>query len=191
MNSPMLQFFHGWRRKAGGAALVMACVLMGMWIRSLAFGDLFSFGQSGRGYHFPASFQGGLKWITSNDPLHSLNPPRYVFSATERYASDETLMPVFGGDSTDWRWHRHGVGFHFGTGTVSGFQVTVGVIPYWFVTIPLTLLSAYLLLVPSRKYPPTASPSHPRILSRLEEKSRLRHADDGVSTDGNVVPQLP
>ncbi len=30
----MLQFFHGWRRKAGIVTLVMACGLMGMWVRS-------------------------------------------------------------------------------------------------------------------------------------------------------------
>ena len=30
----MQEFFKGWRRKAGCVALVMACVAMGMWLRS-------------------------------------------------------------------------------------------------------------------------------------------------------------
>jgi hypothetical protein len=33
-------------------------------------------------------------------------------------------------------------------------------LPYWSFTIPLTLLSAYLLLIPSRKRPPTTSQPH-------------------------------
>jgi hypothetical protein len=30
----MKEFFHGWRRKAGAAGLVMACVLTILWVRS-------------------------------------------------------------------------------------------------------------------------------------------------------------
>lgn len=33
-------------------------------------------------------------------------------------------------------------------------------LPYWAVTIPITLVAAYLLLVPARKRLPTASQSH-------------------------------
>ncbi len=29
----MREFFHGWRRKAGCVTLVMACVIMGVWVR--------------------------------------------------------------------------------------------------------------------------------------------------------------
>lgn len=41
----MKEFFHSWQRKAGCITLVMACVLMGMWIRSdIVFDQVVLFG---------------------------------------------------------------------------------------------------------------------------------------------------
>jgi hypothetical protein len=39
-------------------------------------------------------------------------------------------------------------------------HTTIVVVPYWLVAVPLTLLSAYLILVPARKQPAIASPPH-------------------------------
>lgn len=161
----MRTFFHGGRRKLGCVALLLACVVAGMWFRSQIYGDFILLN---RGVHlndFLSSFQGSIKWIKSTAPaaeppneLQRVGPfisldvervvsPRYAFSMTERYKHmDETLMPVFGGSDIEWRWHWQGAGFHFGAGTVSGYQFEVALVPYWFATILLTLLSAYLLL---------------------------------------------
>jgi hypothetical protein len=40
----MYSFFHGWRRKAGCATLLIACGMMGMWMRSRLIGDRVDFG---------------------------------------------------------------------------------------------------------------------------------------------------
>lgn len=42
----------------------------------------------------------------------------------------------------------------------SVFEESQFTMPYWSLVVPLTLLSAYLLLVPSRKQQPTASQHH-------------------------------
>ena len=159
----MREFFHGWRRKVGCVTLLIACALAGMWMRSLVYSDSVLLNRGVLANDFASSFQGGIKWVRSLDPLiqspavPQIVAPRFQFSTTFRYDTDETLMPVFGGDVIEWRSHWQGAGFHFGTGRVSGYQFTVAVAPYWFVTMLLTLMSAYLLLIPSRKRPTTVS----------------------------------
>lgn len=136
-------------------------------MRSLVYGDFLLVNRGVGSNDFLCSFQGGIKWVRSIEPpapehhvdnsiFSPLDPqpvmsPRYAFSLTGRYETDETLMPVFGGNIIEWRSHWQGAGFHFGDGIVSGYQVTVSVIPYWFVTILLTLLSGYLILRKPRK----------------------------------------
>ncbi len=161
----MREFFRGWRRKVGCLTLVMACLVTGMWMRSLVYGDFVVVNRGVHSNDFLSSFQSGIKWIRSSEPplpeffgVNSIwleNPPvvspRYLFSTTDRFDTDETLMPVFGGSVIEWQSHWNGVGFHFGTGLVSRRQFTVLLIPYWFVTMLVTLLSAYLILWKPRK----------------------------------------
>ncbi len=164
----MLQVFHGWRRKVGCVTLVMACVLATMWGRSLVYSDSVTVNRGTTTCDFIASFQGELKWIRSIDfapaSQRLLNgiptqvPPRYSFSADIRYVdADETLMPIFGGSGIEWDGRLQFLGFQYGTGMVSGFRFQACLIPYWSVVLPLALLAAYLILVPSRKQPPTTS----------------------------------
>jgi hypothetical protein len=71
-------------------------------------------------------------------------------------ADDENLL-----DDPDVTWDWQSYGFRTGkSSNRDGSSSTIRIIPYWSIVIPLTLLSAYLLL---RK------PNHPE--SRAEQKA--------------------
>ena len=55
----MREFFNGWRRKAGCVTLVMACGLMGMWVRSCIVIDNVRIPFGNQRLEF-ATFRGGL-----------------------------------------------------------------------------------------------------------------------------------
>lgn len=125
----MREFFHGWRRKAGCIALLMASVLMACWIRSLRFTDSIAFPIQTRQY-IVSTYQGVVFWAGLEAGFvewsceFSKPPDEPLFAVR-----DDQLLPTF--ESTD------------------GMEVWT--VPYWSVTIPLTFLSAYLLLWKPRK----------------------------------------
>jgi hypothetical protein len=54
--------FHGWRRKAGCALLVMACAFMGMWLRSFVVqDDIWIVAEDGTRYGL-TSWEGGIEY---------------------------------------------------------------------------------------------------------------------------------
>ena len=57
----MREFFKGWRRKVGLAALVMACVVMGAWMRSQFTSDVFCW-SIGHESEVVISGNGALSW---------------------------------------------------------------------------------------------------------------------------------
>ncbi|MDB5345631.1 MAG: hypothetical protein JWP89_4008 [Schlesneria sp.] len=59
----MREFFRGWRRKTGCITLVMACVVTGLWVRTLFFSDQFCFAIGDR-LHYVNSGQSGLSWLS-------------------------------------------------------------------------------------------------------------------------------
>ena len=64
---------------------------------------------------------------------------------------DTELEPIFGGLPPKWRWHWHALGFRFGNCVVNGCEVATWQVPYWFVVLTLTAISAYLLLTKQSK----------------------------------------
>lgn len=127
----MKDFFHGWRRKVGIVTLVMACVVCGLWVRSFYIMDILAAGGSTR-QHVVESVNGriwwtayleGAEWEFSSTFVHRAFPPGYLETILPR----KMLAEVEGGQFGQW------------------------IIPYWSITIPLTLLSAYLILWKPRK----------------------------------------
>ena len=140
-------FFHGWRRKAGCFTLVLALVLMGGWMRSLVVWDMiFTYPTSEFELIFKSE-QGLLGWE------HSIDPDRIEL---RQWFSDEHErgFAIFAYlDNQDesrftWRW-RYG-GFSCGECSL-GIPFSFFVVPYWFLVLPMTLLSAYLILWKPRK----------------------------------------
>jgi hypothetical protein len=123
----MHTFFHGWRRKAGVATLGLACVVMGMWIRSRFIADSFAHSIAYVDY-YAASKEGRFSFAyldTGQDGLP--DGPTWVWIAAPIEPKNRGAMPVT---------------FVFDT---------VCVVPCWAIVIPLTLLAAYLILWKPRK----------------------------------------
>ncbi|MDB5343031.1 MAG: hypothetical protein JWP89_1408 [Schlesneria sp.] len=153
----MREFFHGWRRKAGCVALIMACVLMVGWFRSrlvqdeirisVCYANLFFnscnstltwWQLSGLDSASPQCF--ALQWLTHPE----IRGRMFSFSELVTLEEGSSLTPT----------HVYVPREEQGAALVNW------TVPYWSIVLPLTLLSAYLLLVPSRKRPPTESQPH-------------------------------
>ena len=141
----MREFFHGWRRKAGCVALAVACLIFGMWTRGYARCDSVD-------YHskYSASTvtlgQGGVswrRWTPSNSGHLSERSGQWdidSYDATPR--GDVGELSTHG--AVVWRWNWNGL--DFGESSHSSGWFLHYRIPYWCLVLPLTLLSAYLIL---------------------------------------------
>lgn len=105
----MLNYFRGWKRKAGLVTLVMASAIAVLWLRSYSVDDSYSFGELAL-----ISFEGSLCLAK--------------------------------------RVHRT-----VGLSAAADYD-PVWITPYWLIVIPLTLLSAHLLLSKCR-HPTKPEPS--------------------------------
>jgi len=133
----MLTFFHGWQRKMGAVTLLMACAFMVLWVRSRLVADFVKFSPVFEISHDLSSNDGEFQLTIWNKLPRK---PQWRTMRIER-APDE------GADAAS-RWPIE-------TGWI--LQVTadspqypkrgrVVIIQCWVIVIPLTLLSAYLLL---------------------------------------------
>ena len=164
----MIEFCKPWRRKIGVCTLIMACVFMGGWVRSQHFSD-------------------SLKCRIG--PQHQLfirsNNDSFALSLLKEYQPGQfTFVRIF--DSSPVQVDRSDaeyLGFNFcgfkfgvddGTATSAGFKISNPPTsyfisnpptsyfchaPYWSITIPLTLISCWLLLSKPRPNKPK-SPVH-------------------------------
>ncbi len=145
----MLEFFKGWRRKAGCIALVTACVFAIGWMRSQFIEDSFHvhdvfnecfFGSTKDGIYF--------NWLRfGTEDSGSLRPSETI----PFWLSVPRNAQRFGGVdelAIDWDWTW--LGFRY-LGATVGF---IAIVPYWSIVLPTTLLSAYLILWKPRKREP-------------------------------------
>ena len=144
----MREFFHGWRRKAGVISLVMACLLMAAWVRSLSIHDHFEL-PIGTSLHYLLSRPSGLAWGTET-AVPAINYDAKFLWIAEPMVSSVNTDPFAGMSKIHWR--RDVGGFHFFTQIdEESIIVQWSVVPYWSLTMPMTLLSAYLILWKPRK----------------------------------------
>ena len=116
----MKQFFHGWRRKAGGVTLVMALALTGLWIRTFVVADFIqlehlAFGTA-RGGIYWAYFQSKQNWDWETTPESTLHSSFGNMSLAEILRNELSS------------------------------EIRCGYALYWWFVLPLTLLSAYMIL---------------------------------------------
>jgi hypothetical protein len=173
----MGEFFWGWRRKVGLMTLLMACVFAAGWVRSFYVRDtIIIYGR------FPvlsvSSKDGQLSWekqlpFVLKGPF---NPVQDLNDGAQNYWEPWDIH---------WRWRREWYGFLFGSGVLSlsldkfppnerrwmseppqKRRVEVWMIPYWSIVIPLTLLSAFLLLSTPHQSTPkkTAEVNHEKVV---------------------------
>lgn len=156
----MLTFFHGWRRKTGAATLVLACVFTCGWVRSRNTRDYIRF-TTKKAMYSCGSQPDGLTWKQFETPDFNLwfaSPPN-----TSIYFQINLRKPkfdVFASDAPEPKF----LGFHASEIPNQGREgrLVIRVVPYWSIVIPLTVLSAYLLLSKPRPKPKqTVKPTQP------------------------------
>jgi hypothetical protein len=149
----MQRYIYSWRRKAGFITLVIACLVAGAWVRGLMIEDSFHHYNESSEWFF-GSTNGGLyvNWLhfdpessssLAKEPLKEC--PFWMSTARASYrftGADE--LPI------DWDWNWCGFKYF-------GYERDfTAIIPYWSVALPLTLLSACLILWKPRKRPSNA-----------------------------------
>jgi hypothetical protein len=162
----MRDFFKPWRRKAGVLTLGLACLAMVGWVRSQTNLDaLFRLNKTNT--HELSSYDGSIHWDRIW-PIVTPRPSRWVY----RHNGNITHVDnPWEGCKIHWKVE----GFGFALSAFSRQELVVGLapptefeqwsVPYWSIAIPLTLLSAWLLLSKSRQKPttepaPTTDPDH-------------------------------
>jgi hypothetical protein len=136
----MHTFFHGWRRKAGCVTLVMALAMMGAWFRSLILCDAIVVQSGTRWVDAIVSDAGHLMWadVCDDSPAPFIQWKQFPAA---KFRDQESI-----------EWHK--LGLSFAIGEFRSPKTAAGRIwsaPYCALVIPLTLLSAYLLLWKPRK----------------------------------------
>ena len=137
----MHEFVHGWRRKVGVVTLAMACLVTGMWCRSFSVQDVFGWGDSTPDLPIWFASNEGVLVAVAEIPIgwSHLRPSISIWE-TDETKPWEKLFP----SNITWSFQF----CRFGYGHAE-FQFLT--LPYWSITVPLTLLSASLILWKPRK----------------------------------------
>lgn len=151
----MLTFFHGWRRKMGAATLAMACLFAAGWIRSQFVWDSFvCLPASGKTLIEAESIDGRVSLLINAADRPSRSKSYYEWKKN----SPTTAAAPEDGFKCTRRFPRlqfAGCGYYLldsGSGVSAGWQSMVE-IELMSLMIPLTLLSAWLLLSKPKRKP--------------------------------------
>ncbi len=140
----LIRFSRGWRRKIGLSLLLMSCVFMGGWLRSIFVADSISWTSSSNACELFMSAEQNLTWQTTYD-IEGLLPT--MVPVWHSCALDFTIVDD-AADQPVWRWRF--LGFEAGEFTTQmtgdSSHGSFCSIPYWSVTVPFTLASVWLLL---------------------------------------------
>ncbi|MBS0203147.1 MAG: hypothetical protein JSS49_09635 [Planctomycetes bacterium] len=147
----MAELLYGWQRKAGCVTLVIAAGLLCGWLRSQSRVDRVTVSLQDI-EHTWFSDRDGIAWHKSVnlDPAH-----RYV-DARRKWISWTFGMPHTDAHNVE-KYRRKRFGFYGNSGVIHGFsgealiRVHMWGVSYMVVLVPLTVLSASLLLRKSRK----------------------------------------
>lgn len=147
----MGEVFKGWRRKVGCVTLVMALLTFCVW----GFGHSALVGYTiFTGEHRIEMFgssSNGFFWTVIDGPEESWATPGYVSTGWHfRYVPSYDCL-----DHIEIDWHWQCCGFHSANGKgIQDVPQTAFVVPHWSIILPMTLLSAFLLLTKPRKSAP-------------------------------------
>ena len=150
----MKEFFHGARTKMGLLTLVTACFFLVGWFRSQTRFEYIDVSIGNVSYGV-TSMHSGLDFsrTTELDPTTVLD---FIdFKSVELFIKPQDPLngtPWSSGFQFDWRWDW--AGFHIGEGHYASRRDQDIMVPYWSLVIPLTLISAWLLLSRPRKTNP-------------------------------------
>ncbi len=146
----MGEFFNGWRRKSGLVTLAMALLSTVAWMRSYVIRDKLEIVPHPHCLHAIVSGSGRLVWqrlVSTDMPFLHYDFP-FVLHSSDGPEGDDLAWY-----RREVEWRLEGSGFDFGavhsfTGNV---RAQFAKVPYWSLVLPLTLLSAWLILIKPRK----------------------------------------
>lgn len=152
----MREFLRGWRRKAGIASLIFALVFFGLYIRSFGKLRLIQI-PTGRFTSYWLSAWDSKLWWGSTLPHGEMSlPPDWnlIFDENVEVSLEYLITKEFEKESEiKWEWKALGFGVgHFERDPSMrqcGFRLSLWMLPCWAFVIPLTIISAYLM-IPSR-----------------------------------------
>jgi hypothetical protein len=135
------EFFRPWKRKIGVLTLVMACVFVALWLRSKVLEERVILNLNKTTHHEIISSAEGLilvfdlytvpeKNISRTDRMIALVSRRDQVTIAKNHGL--TLQNGFG-----WKLHSY---------PMQSLEMVMVVIPHWLIAIPLTMLSAWLVL---------------------------------------------
>ena len=140
----MGDFFKDRRRKTGLVTLAVACVLTVGWMRSYVIQDALLI-PAQDGFSGIESHGGSLTWFR-----WSASQPELSFE----WISQDAEFESDPWDQVDIAWRFELAGFRFGAATAKdspASRLVLWILPYWSLVLPLTLLSAWLILIKPRK----------------------------------------
>lgn len=153
----MQDFIRGWRRKLGLTTLVLAFAFLALWMRSYGKPKLFKIPTGPLTSHWLVSFGPDLWWARVVPLGKILEAPadsagemfdEYTESQIEYLIAKEWEKEP----EIEWKWKLLGFGVgHFQREPSQFFrlELTLWALPYWSLVIPLTLLSACLIIPPN------------------------------------------
>ena len=148
----MREFFHGWRRKVGVVTLVMACGVAGLWVRSQQMRDSLQVRVADNAAHLFISNESELVWQSMrHEATDEVQLRRFAISRT--LVSENRVYVANRRRGTETEDYSHSVSFRTITGSWTGNKIQLAAwrFPHWALVIPLTILSAYLILWKPRK----------------------------------------
>ena len=157
----MGKFFKTLRRKFGVLTLVIACLFMGGWVRGFFLEDVWQppTGKVNDKFHEDAvqhilrASHFGITWQRAEQMTEGKfgwQPGWGTCSVSVAAQIEEKIENrIVGGIKWRWRW----CGFDFYESEIGDHRYSRRRIPYWAIVVPLTLLSAWLLLSTPRQSP--------------------------------------
>lgn len=160
----MREFFHSWRRQVGCIALVIALVAMTGWIRSLTQFDLCNcpfgpnYAVAMTSWKSAIAIRAG--WAL-DDPWteyvwDTRDYDNWGYEDSPESSNYRFTQPIPDGSGCFVTWYLLGKEGGIGLSPLDQrpyCYMVFAIVPYWSVTFPLTLLSAYLILWNPRKKP--------------------------------------
>lgn len=154
-----------WGRRMGIVTLVLALLFVIGWIRSLVTRDVLHIRKLN-----PIIYMASVNGVMCLERSSQIIQKGQIAPASTQVANDESRK-YWEPWEIRWNWRRECCGFLVGSGVLSlpldkipprerrwvtdkaikDRLVEVWIVPYWAITIPLTLFSAFLLLTKPRK----------------------------------------
>jgi hypothetical protein len=175
----MKEFFQPWRRKIGVVTLILACVLMGGWLRSLrAVNNIaFTIGDHSLIQMISRDEALAVRRIKSRLAVKELSVDRVLlmgFQAPQGNSTGHLATnvdpPTRAAEGSPFNWIMKLHGFEIGNCADKQLplQIFVARVPYWSIVIPLTMASAYLLHGKTR----VSIKSHGNVLPQSQVSGR-------------------